>query len=678
MQFVYPTFLWALLALAIPIIIHLFYFRRFKKVLFTNVKFLREVKEETSMRSRLRNLLVLATRLLALAFLVFAFAQPFIPQNTAVKTGTKAISVFVDNSFSMSSLSQDVPLLEKAKQRAREVIRAYGVEDRFQVLTNNFEGRHQRLVGQDEAMGLIDEITIGPAVRSLTNVTKRQEQALAMGKAEHESLYLISDFQQNITDLEEWQDTSKELTLIPLQAVHERNVALDSAWFESPVPLLSQNNRLLVRIHNYSNEDVDNIRLSVSYNGEEKPEGILSIPAQGTIIDSVNINVDQVGWQDIQLTITDYPIQFDDHYRLSFELKEKIKVLVIAAGANNRFLSAVLKGLGVFSTDFLSSQGLDYSSLPNYQMIVIENLPNISSGLAAELQQYVQGGGNLLVFPARNADIDNYSNFLTPFPANTLQAFDASVRSVGNINTEEFVFDNVFENRFSNLKLPETQGNFPLTRYGGRKEESLMTYRDGSTYLAKYRLDLGHLYLCAAPVDESINSLVQNAEVFVPMLYKMAISAGTAKPLAYTIGEIETVETRHQLNSGDIVYKMRSNEKEFIPEQRIVGSRVYLGVSNQLSTAGFYELFLNEEQSLDHYAFNYSRKESQLDYFSPEDLKTIVGDKVGIIDTSNDDAITTAIAEQSQGFVLWRWCIILVLIFLGLEVLFLRFWKVGG
>ena len=84
MQFIYPAFLWALAALAIPIIIHLFYFRRFKKVAFSNVKFLQEVKEETSMRSRLRNLLVLLVRCLALAALVFAFAQPFIPSEKDV------------------------------------------------------------------------------------------------------------------------------------------------------------------------------------------------------------------------------------------------------------------------------------------------------------------------------------------------------------------------------------------------------------------------------------------------------------------------------------------------------------------------------------------------------------------------------------------------------------------
>ncbi len=676
MQFVFPTFLWALAALAIPVIIHLFYFRRFKRVYFTNVKFLREVKEETSMRSRLRNLLVLAMRLLALAFLVFAFAQPFIPQDSEVKAGKKSVSVFVDNSFSMSALSEDVPLLEKGKQRAREVVRAFGIEDRFQILTNDFEGRHQRLVGQEEALGLIDEIEIGPTVRTLSLVTARQQQALATGDAENQSIYLISDFQRNITDLQNWQDTSVDISLIPLQSVRERNVGIDSAWFEAPVPLLNQNNRLLVRVKNFSDEDLDNVRLTVTYQDQQKPEGVLAIPARTSVIDSVNITVTEPGWQEVTLGITDYPVQFDDEYHLAFSVAEKIRVLAINDATADRFLTAALNGLRVFDPTFQSSQGLDYSQFSSYQMIIMEGVQSISSGLAAELQQYVRNGGNLLVFPDRNADLNTYQAFLGAFPANELQAFSEEERTVGGIDTEEFVFNDVFENRSANLRLPVTQGNFPLTRFSGRQEEALLTYRDGSTYLAKYRSDQGRMYLCSAPLDEAYNNLVQNAEVFVPMLYKMAISGGAQRPIAYTIGRDEVVEADHQVNSGELVYKLQGASDEFIPEQRIVGSKVFLGINNQIKEAGFFNLFLTEDEALDRFAFNFSRQESELDYYQVDELNEMVGERVAIINTSNDAAITTEIEEQSQGIVLWRWCIILALIFLALEILLLRFWKV--
>jgi hypothetical protein len=306
----------------------------------------------------------------------------------------------------------------------------------------------------------------------------------------------------------------------------------------------------------------------------------------------------------------------------------------------------------------------------------MEGLPAVSSGLADALKQYVQQGGNVLVLPAQNADLSAYRSFLGLFRANELRAFEPTVRSVGTVNTEEFVFNDVFENRSANLRLPTTQGNFPLTRYDGRNEETLMTYRDGSPYLVKYRADLGHLYLLAAPIDEQVNDLVQNAEVFIPMLYKMAISAGAAKPLAYTIGRDEVIETNHRIGTGELVYKLSGNDEEFIPEQRVVGTKLFLGIDQQVAKAGFYTLFLNKDEPLDHLAFNYDRRESSLDYFSPDDLQVQLGDRVGVIDTRDDNAITTAITERSQGIVLWRWCIIIALIGLAIEVLLLRFWRV--
>ena len=181
MQFLFPAFLAALAVIAVPIIVHLFYFRRFKRVYFTNVRFLKEVKEETSNRQKLRNLLVLLMRCLAIAAMVLAFAQPFIPLSSGVKKGERAVSVFVDNSFSMNALSKDAPLLELAKQRARDIVGAYDVADRFQVLTNDFEGRDQRLVSQEDALNRIEEIRTSPASRELSKVLIRQHQSTRRG-----------------------------------------------------------------------------------------------------------------------------------------------------------------------------------------------------------------------------------------------------------------------------------------------------------------------------------------------------------------------------------------------------------------------------------------------------------------------------------------------------------------
>ncbi len=676
MQFLYPTFLFALFTLAIPIILHLFYFRRFKRVYFTNVRFLREVKEETSARSRLRNLLVLLMRLLTLLFLVLAFAQPFIPQDTEVKQGRKGVSIFMDNSFSMTAMSQNAPLLERARQRAREIVQAYSEEDEFQILTNDFEGRHQRLVSKEDALGLIEEIKISPATRELSKVLARQQQALRTGKAESQIAYIVSDFQKNITDLNTFQDTTLEINLVPLQAVQERNVGVDSMWFDSPVQMLNQTNNLLVSVRNYSQEAIDNVRLSIRYEGQTKPVGTLSIPPFSARVDTVPITILRTGWHDGELAITDYPVQFDDKFFFAFNVAEVVRVLVINDNAPNVYLDAAFAGMPGFKADNQLSRNINYAAFPSYQLIVLQDLPTISSGLASELRQYVNNGGNVLVFPSRQADINAYRSFLAAFPAADFQIFEELERSVGTINMEEFVFQDVFENRSANLKLPVTKGNFRSSRNAIRGEESLLTYRDGSAFLSKYRIGQGNLYLCAAPLNEQYSNLAQSGEIFVPMLYKMAISSARAQKIAYTIGRDESIEADHTMSATEAVYKLRGASGEFIPEQRIIGSKVFLGIGNQILQAGFYDMFLSADTTLAKYAFNYDRKESVLDYFTPTELRAQVGAAANVIDIMETAALTAKIEERSRGIVLWRWCLLLALLFIAAEVLLLRFWKV--
>ena len=676
MEFVYPTFLWSLLALAIPIIIHLFHFRRFKKVYFTNVRFLKEVKEETSARSRLRNLLVLLMRLLALTFLILAFAQPFLPQGVKVKKGNKAVSIYIDNSFSMNALSQEVPLLELAKRRALDIVNAYGVEDQFQIITNEFQGKSQRLLSKEDALSDIEQIAPHPAVRNLGQVLDRQTQVLRDAEEQNRVAYMISDFQRNITDWDLNQDSLIDINLVPLQSVEERNVSIDSAWFEAPVQMLNQTNPLLVKVTNRSAEVAENIRLSLDHEGQKKPVGVLSIPANSSRVDTVNITILRTGFHKAVLQITDYPINFDDRYFVSFGVAEQVEVLSINESTGNRFIDAVYGSLPNFKVDNQRKQELDYGRLNNYQLLILNELNTISSGLAFEVQQYVENGGNLLIFPSAEADLTSYQAFLKTLGTNTLGTLSPTLRTVGAVNTDEFIFNDVFENRQQNLKLPTTQQNFPISRLGSRGEEALLSYRDGSTFLGKYSLGKGQIYLCSAPLDPNSSDLVRNAEIFVPMLYKTAIAGEGGEPIAYTIGKDEVITSEHfPVETGETIYRLRGTQEEFIPEQRTAAGLVYLGVNEQVEQAGYYDLYLEPEEILDVFAFNFDRQESDLRHYSEAELESLLIPGMQLIKASLNADFGTIIGERSQGVVLWRWCLILALVFLLAEVLLLRFWS---
>ncbi len=673
MQFVFPNFLWALSLLAIPIIIHLFYFRRFKKVYFTNVKFLKEVKDETSSRNKLKNLLILLARILAMAALIFAFAQPFIPSKDQKISGKKGVSIYIDNSFSMSALTNDVSLLNKGKQKAQEILAAYGEDERFQILSNEFASAQQRLLTKEEALASIDIISERPEVYALSQVMNRQRQSLNQEDFDTKIFYQISDFQKNITDDYAIADTSEQLNLIPLQSIQDLNISIDSCWFVTTVPMVDQSNRIVIKLTNHSDEDKDGIRLSLIHDDQTRPLGLKSIKARSSILDTASINITKAGWNTADINIVDYPITFDDNYKIAFEVKEKISVLNINQGRNNRYLDALFGGIDFIEATNQASNRVAYSELKNYELIILNDLNTISSGLSSELRSYVQEGGNLLVFPGRNVKLEEYNSFLSQVNANALEPFTEGIKEVGRINTDEFIFSDVFDRRFRNIKLPKVIGTFKLKSFQSRGEEGILTYRDGSTYIGKYSLDRGHTYLCSAPLDVEINDLVQNAEIFVPMIFKMAISSVSTSPISYTIGENRVVEIENQNDNQDIVYKV-IGEQEFIPSQLNAGGNILLNMGENITKSGIYDIKLSDDL-VRSVAFNYNKLESQLDYNSTGDLSQLFGEGANIFSNQLEANFTQLIEEKDQGISFWKWCIILVLIFLAIEQLLLRFWK---
>ena len=211
MIFLQPAFLWGLLALAVPIAVHLFNFRRYRKVYFSNVDRLSEVRSEKRKVRQLRRWLVLLMRCLAIVGLVLAFAQPTLPGSEQLQSGTTAVSVYVDNSFSMENNGSDGSQLETAKQKAREIAAAYRPGDRFQLLSNTLAGEEFRWLSREEFLDAVEALQINPATRRLGEVAQRQADFLQQGGATNRHAYLVSDFQTTIADLPQLSTLNSQL-----------------------------------------------------------------------------------------------------------------------------------------------------------------------------------------------------------------------------------------------------------------------------------------------------------------------------------------------------------------------------------------------------------------------------------------------------------------------------------
>lgn len=686
MKFLNPSFLYALFAIAIPVIIHLFNFRRYKTVYFTNVRFLKEVQLETQSQSRLKHLLVLLARILTIVFLVFAFAQPYLPlDNKKIVVGEQLVSIYIDNSLSMDAMGKSGRLLDEAKKIAEQIVAAYKPSDRFQLLTNDFEGKHQRLLSKEDFLVSLDELKLSPSFKDVQQVLMRQADALNSLASKNKTAFIISDFQKKIVDTQKIKsDTTIKVNLMPVMAEGRANLYIDSCWFSSPVRVLNQPEHLFVRIKNNSNKDLENIPVKLFVNSQQKTPSSFNIKANSSLDTVLSFTVKETGIQSASVELNDYPVTFDDKFYFSYSVLKQIPVLSINASNQTKVGNANPYLHSLFGKDSLvvlsntDENRIDYSTLTNYRLIILNELKSVSSGLAQELNKYVMSGGNLILFPAEEVDFDSYKEFLIGFNSNYFEQLDTANTKVEQINYAADIYRDVFEKKTDNIDLPAVFSHYTISKNSRSTEEVLLKLQNGISFLGCYVAGKGQLYLFSVPLSTVWSNFTKHA-IFVPTIYQAVLYSQPRHQLFYTIGNDEVIETPNSTSQGEGVFKLMSADKktEVIPEHRVGDGKTKIYMHDQLNEPGNYFLTIDNE-NLMGIALNYNRQESDLSVYSSEELKYIIEstflNNFTVLDATAGN-ISSKLSELSEGKKLWKLCIIFALLFIAFEIALLRFWK---
>jgi len=675
MHFIYPTFLFALLTLAIPVLIHLFNFRRYQKVYFSNVQFLKEVKEQQSSRRNLRERLILASRMLALAFLVFAFARPFIRNKSTINpAGQQAISIFVDNSYSMQTPNAEGRLLDEAKGRAREIASAYSLNDRFQLLTQDFEGKHQRLLNRQEFNDAVDVVKISAQSRTLQQIIARQQSLLQAQQGSRQSSYIISDFQKKGTSTTALKiDTGFNVNLVQLKANSLPNVAVDSVWLINAVHRPGETEKLVIKLHNYAGQDAKGVPLKLLINGMQKALGSFSVKARATRQDTLTFSGLQAGWQQGQVLLQDNPVIFDNQFFFTFNVKAQMPVLLVNGGEPNKYLQAAFKADPFFAPASTNNGNVNYAGLSNYPLVVLSDIKNISTGLAQQLKTYVAKGGTLAVFPADGADLASYRSLLQPAGAAYPEKLITEATRVSNLNLQNSLFKTVFEDVPRSPDLPIVQKYYQLSAGTQVSNESLMELPGRQPFWAGYRSGAGKIYVSAVPLHEDYSNLPRHA-LLLPILYRMALVSGHDQPLFYTIGNTTAIEAAPvQLNEKQIL-KLSNGTQTLIPDARQQEGSTLLYVADQIQQPGNYQL-KKQDSLIAVIGFNNNRTESDLTYLDKVDLKQLLPNGGQILQPGKG-SLQGAVTDTNFGQQLWKLCIILALVFVAAEILLIRFYRI--
>jgi len=672
MGFAFPWILAALAALAIPVIIHLFYFRRYKKVYFTNVRFLRELQEQKSHTDRLRQLLILTARLAAISMIVLAFAQPFLGKNK-LEPGRSHVSIYIDNSYSMGLSGNGDVLLEVAKAEAREIVSSYGPEDKMTLLTNEMDGSYQRWMGKEDMLTAIGEVTLSPFTRHIAEIQKKQSSLFRTTGQGNKEAYLFSDYQTYIAD--NITDSTYNAIFIPINGSADKNLYIDSAWLRDPVQWLNASNQLFVRVKNAGDKLAKNTRLSLQINGKVKSIADITIPGKGQVIDTLNFTVTEPGWQKGVVSFNDYPIVFDDKFYISFLVNQSNRILSIEEGLGKPFISSVFAGDIFFNYERKDKSALDYSSFRDYQLIILNEPASLSQGLSAELSGYIQQGGSVYLIPSPVADLNSYNSFLGSMQAARLENAIESPLEVNAINTRENIFKSVFNELPRNMDLPKVSRRYPVVSGYGATEIPLMMLNNGSPLVAAYKVGGGLIYLQGVPLDAAWSNLASHA-IFPPMVYNFGVFGNSSQPLYFNIGKDNILEIASTTSNPENVMKMSNGSIEFIPTVRPLAGKSVLSIPKDLQQAGIYSLRSGEKELLNA-AFNNPSRESELAFLTEEELRKLYHNSNQKVLSKARAGMPSEVKHLSHGAVLWKVCIILALAFLLVEILLLRYRPAG-
>lgn len=676
MKFANPLFLIALSAILIPIIIHLFNFRRYKTVYFSNVKMLEEVLLKTKKESRLKQYIVLALRILAIAALAFAFAQPYIPNQKADRSNGNVVSIFVDNSFSMDANAKDGSLLFDAIEAAKNVVNAFSYRDDFVLVTQDFSSKQSHVLNKDEMLSLLDEIQISPHSRTLSEIVAFEQNTASYSHKNHHLNYYISDFQKSAYDFSALPTDSASMNyLIPMATRHTDNVSVDSCWFLTPVFNLGQTVTLTVRLHNYGTTDVNKLPVKLYVNDQQKAIAAVDIKAESYADYQMGYTITDAGIQAGVVRIEDSPITFDDELFFVYHVATTNNVIVVQA-AENRYLRAMYGKDSLFVYQEMKDKQVNYSQFKQCNLLVLDQLEKISSGLASEVEKYVKAGGTLLVFPAENMDLTSVNALLSNLGVGQYENMRTQTLKVGSINTESVYFKGAVSQNSGQLAMPTLTQYFPITHSSSSSaSEQIMQLEDGHPFLLTYPVEKGCVMLSAVPLNDNFGDAHRNAIFFVP-LHNVAIMNMMQNRLYNIIGTDDYASVGTNPNTADKVFSVRSADKsvDFIPEQRLAGNEVLLYFHSQVDQAGIYDVFLDDvmQTSL---AFNFNRAESDLTYYDEDELEAVVGDHAQMVNAQTKD-LTQYIADSFNGISLWRYFVLFALLCLVAEICILRFWRV--
>lgn len=625
--------------LAVPIIVHLFNFRKAKKLYFSSIKFINTISSESKAKTRLKHYLVLVTRFgifTSFLYLLFAFIS------SSEGTDGEGYFIYFDNSISQSIEQNNIAPLSEVKNIAKGLLPKSQYST---LLTNDFSSFSNNSRKSEEVLNELFTIDYSFYQAPINTVIDRIESAGYL-----KSLY-FSDMQglstESFTLLSE--DTTRRYSLIVSQLEDHRNVFVDTAYIKSNVDDFGSI-LLDLRIGVSNGFKEGNIVIKLLENGKQLSSVVKKIEE----LSHIEFDIPRGANDQYEVVLTGDDVEYDNSFFFAVGSTRMPTISLISSGRND-YLSKVFSNTELFEFYEMNINSIDFSKLNASDLIVINNLESIPNGIFNQLSE---------------------STFIL-FPADSVLYLDTS-RSTGigiskgsdshlyrsTFDSQNTLFSGIFNSYKTSSSMPIGSALYSFQGV----YESLMKLSNGQTFLAKS--PDRNVYMFSCPLDEQFTDLPVHA-MFLPMMYQLAMKSvnDVGFNICYYPNQLVSVES----NLSEIPMKIASENFETFPEFSRSENDLVFRVPSA-TPPGFYYL-IQDSDTLGHIAVNLARSESVMEGIGYNQLKDFFKDSRNVSVYQLEAGISAKDLLGETPSSLWKYVLLLMLLFILTETMLHRYFK---
>ncbi len=670
----YLHLFWA--SLAVPVIIHLVYRRKARRVPFSTLRFVQMVDQRVARRHRLKELLLLALRIFLLAALIGALYRPMLRSQTfRAENVPAAAAIVLDNTYSMRAVRGGMARFDRATGAAVEILSGlrHGDSAGIALFDDPQDTPAEFTTGLSGLRARLDSIECGYGTAPAAGALGRAVKALAESRQPQKELYVISDFQRlswtpAVRELADRIGPETPLYLIDVGDAMGENLTLESARFGLNVQVAGAASEVLCTVSNTGPENL-NKRLSLLVNGEKMGEEEVAL-APGARIGTVLRHVfGQTGYAVVEARLEPDQLLADNARYLAARVREELPVLLVNGDPSAApfmdetiYAELALKApapggatLSPLAVRTVTAAELGRTPLEDYACVLLANVPRFGERVAAALQRFVGDGGGLIVFLGDRVDVASYNaalgtELLPGILGRVVDTPDGAALS--HLNRAHPVLRSLAEHVDARRVRVER-----CIAVEPAEDAAVLAASDAGPLLLERGVGAGIVLLCATAADMDWGNLPARA-LYLPLLHQMVYYCGrpAERVAAVTVGMPYVLKLPETQQPPEVAFYGPGDEEEPLTTLTPAPDNARRVVFGGTAVPGIYRAVysVDGEERRRLFAVNVDPAESQFDRIAPEEVADMLGARqVQVV--RDADRLRQLVRRQRHGLPLWNY-----------------------